>query len=115
MSRLTPPIPFSNINPTLPSSRTLTASGSLVLADAGGIIRYNSASAGNITVPNIFQANTMISFYQLGAGAFTLVAGSGVTLNKAAGLTLSSNGADSGRVFLVAHGGGIFSVFGALA
>jgi hypothetical protein len=47
----------------------------------------NSASAISATVPSgTFAVGESVSFSQAGAGQLTLVAGSGVTLNSAAGL-----------------------------
>ncbi len=68
-----------------------TAAYTFVLTDAFKIVEYNSASAGNITVPPnssvAFPLGTVIYLVQKGAGKPTLVAGSGVTLQYASSLT----------------------------
>lgn len=67
-----------------------TASYTLVLSDAGKAVEITSASATNVTIPNnssvAYPIGTVIEVAQLGAGAVTLVAASGVTLQAANGL-----------------------------
>ena len=57
----------------------------LVLADAGKIVTSSNASAQTITIPPnssvAYPVGTQIEIYQLGAGATSVTAGSGVTLN----------------------------------
>ena len=60
-----------------------TASYTLVAGDAGGIVEMNNGSANNLTIPPnssvAFATGTQIIIVQQGAGATTLVEGSGVT------------------------------------
>jgi hypothetical protein len=57
----------------------------IVQSDAGKYIRYDSVNEGTCTVPPYstlqIPANTVITIRQAGAGALTLQAGSGATLN----------------------------------
>ena len=61
-----------------------TASYTLALADAGKVVEMNVATANNLTVPPnssvAFPVGTVIEVHQYGAGATTVVAGSGVTV-----------------------------------
>lgn len=63
-----------------------TGSDTLELTDAGKVIKTNSASANNLTVPPngtvAFALRTKIDIYQYGAGQTTLVPGSGVTIRS---------------------------------
>lgn len=65
---------------------TLTASYSLLLADAGEIIEMNVASANTLTVPlnssQAFPIGTSIDIIQYGAGQTTIVATGGVTIRS---------------------------------
>ena len=58
-----------------------------VLTDDGKLVTMSNASANSITIPPnsgvAFGIGTQINIAQLGAGATTIVAGSGVTLNSA--------------------------------
>jgi len=78
-----------------PSVNTQTASYTLVLTDDGKWIDMNAAAANNLTVPPnssvAFPAGAQIIIRQRGAGATTIVAGSGVTLNIDAALSLVLN------------------------
>ena len=60
-----------------------TSSYTLVLADAGKMVEMNSGSANNLTIPPnssvAFPTGTQIIITQQGAGATTIVEGSGVT------------------------------------
>jgi hypothetical protein len=63
---------------------TVTTSYVLVLADAGKLVRTNSATANNLTVPPnssvAFPIGTIVNFTQLNTGLTTVVPGSGVTI-----------------------------------
>lgn len=80
---------------------TQTGSYTAVLGDAGpmNMVRMNVASANNLTIPPnsavAYPVGAIIQFTQAGAGATTLVAGSGVTLNYPAqtSLVLAGQGA----------------------
>jgi hypothetical protein len=65
---------------------TQTASYGIQLADRGGLVRMNVASANTLTVPNNslvpFPVGTQIIITQSGAGQTTVMAGSGVTINS---------------------------------
>ena len=62
------------------------ASYTTVLADDGKLITVSNASANTLTIPPnssvAFGIGTQINIAQLGAGATTIVAGAGVTLNS---------------------------------
>ena len=69
-----------------------TASYSLALSDKGRMIEMNVGSANNLTVPADntvnFPVGTSIDILQVGAGQTTIVATSGVTINRSTGLKL---------------------------
>lgn len=71
---------------------TQAASYTLVAADQGKIVQMNNGSANNLTVPLnssvAFPVGTVIGVVQLGAGATTIVATGGVTINVDANFTL---------------------------
>ena len=66
-----------------------TGSYTLALTDLGRVVLFNSASAANLTVPPnssvAFSIGAVLYVYNNGAGAISLVAGSGVTLRNATG------------------------------
>ena len=72
---------------------TQTASYTAVLSDAGGFVPMNCSSACNFTIPPnssvAYPVSTTLCGSQAGAGAVTLVAGSGVTLQPATTVTTS--------------------------
>jgi len=57
----------------------------LALADGGNVVTMSNASANTLTIPTnasvAFPTGTIILVYQLGAGATTITADTGVTLN----------------------------------
>ena len=63
-----------------------TATYTAVLTDDGKLITMSVATSNNFTVPPnssvAFGIGTQLNIAQLGAGATTIVAGSGVTLNS---------------------------------
>jgi hypothetical protein len=69
---------------------TQTASFTLQLTDAGGIVEMNVATANNLTVPDnatvAFAVGTQVDISQYGAGQTTIVPGTGVTV-----VSVSSN------------------------
>ena len=75
---------------------TETASYTLVADDAGKVVRMNSGSAVNLTVPAESSVNydvgTVVGVRQVGAGTVTVVEDTGVTVNIEAGLTLDLRG-----------------------
>lgn len=80
------------------SSRTITdAADTLVLSDAGAKIYGDRATGIALTVPPnadvAFDSLDEVTVIQIGAGAITLTAGSGVTLVPPNGKTLVTNGA----------------------
>ena len=88
------------------SINTQTDSYTLVLADKGKVVEMNKGSSNNLTVPPnssvAFPTGTKIAAVQLGAGATTIVAGTGVTLrSKASALGIS---AQYGRADLYKRG-----------
>jgi len=66
----------------------VTASKTLALADAGQVLKCNSASDIVLTIPNdatgLWEGNDGIAAYQAGAGAVSFAAGAGVTLRGTA-------------------------------
>lgn len=76
--------------PTSGTPRTVTASTTATKTDVNGLITYNSASAGTITITNDatggWTSNEFIAAYQAGAGTITFAAGSGVTIRSPAGV-----------------------------
>lgn len=72
-----------------PNAQTGTAY-TLALADAGKRVAMSNAAANVVTVPpnssEAFPVNTIIHVSQDGAGATSLAAGAGVTINTADGL-----------------------------
>lgn len=72
-----------------------TASYTLTLADAGGVVEMNVATANTLTIPPnssvAFPIGTVIEVFQFGVGQCTVTPGAGVTLlsdggvNKTAG------------------------------
>jgi len=71
---------------------TPTASYTLVISDAGGMVRMNVASANTLTVPANatvgFPVGTIVNVVQYGAGQTTIAAAGGVTLRVIPGLKL---------------------------
>lgn len=69
--------------PVLQAIKNVNATFRLQPYDTGKYIRINSATDLNITIPNNteFPVGGVISFRQVGVGAITLVADTGVTLN----------------------------------
>jgi len=69
-----------------------TASYTLALTDDGDLVEMNVGTANNLTVPADntvnFPVGTSIDILQVGAGQTTLVAASGVTINRSTGLKL---------------------------
>lgn len=62
----------------------------LVASDASKLVRVNKSTANTVTIPpSEFTLGTCIAIEQLGAGATTITAGSGVVLNSANGLILN--------------------------
>lgn len=74
------------------STNQQTASYTLVLTDDGKMVEMNVGSANNLTVPADntvnFPVGTSIDILQVGSGQTTIVAASGVTINRATGLKL---------------------------
>jgi hypothetical protein len=65
------------------------ASTTALITDDGKLVTMSNASANTFTVPPnsdvAFGIGTQLNIAQLGAGATTIVAGAGVTLNSAGG------------------------------
>lgn len=80
-----------------PSAQTINNQAgttyTLVLADAGKVVRCANASPVTLTIPPngsvAFPTGTRVDITQSGAGVLTVAAGSGVTINKPATLTLA--------------------------
>lgn len=75
---------------------TATDDYTAALDDAGGLVIVTKASGVNFTVPPeatvAWPAGSVLTVAQGGAGAVTVVAGSGVTINKKGGQTLITGG-----------------------
>ena len=69
-----------------------TSSYTLALTDDGDLVEMNVGTANNLTVPADntvnFPVGTSIDILQVGAGQTTIVASSGVTINRSTGLKL---------------------------
>lgn len=96
------------------------ASRELLATDAYAWLDVDNAGAVNITVPDPadvdFQKGTQIALEQVGAGAFTLVAGANVTLNSRGGLLASSDQFAVVSLALKSTGAAsVWTVFGDLA
>lgn len=78
------------------SPSTETAGRTVAIGDSNTRIVYNSASGGSYTLPQTSDVaipiGTNIEFVQLGIGAVTFVAGSGVTVVSESGANVSTNG-----------------------
>jgi hypothetical protein len=79
--------------------RTVTASDTAVLSDAGSLIVVNAAAGTAQTVPPnssvAYPIWSVLSWLQTGAGAATITAGAGVTLTPVHGKTLVAGGQPS--------------------
>lgn len=66
----------------------------LVIGDAGGMVRMNNAAANTVTVPPnssvAFTTGTIVCFTQVGAGQTTLAAGVGVTIDTPSSLSVAA-------------------------
>lgn len=92
---------------------TKTASYVLVVGDAGKRIMMNVASANTVTVNNsIFTAGDTVQVFNQGAGATTITAGAGVTLNGLSLVLSQYQGASI--VFLSASSALVFPTGGAV-
>jgi hypothetical protein len=80
--------------PVATSGRNHTGTAdTFVLADANNLVTSNNAAAVAQTIPpDVFPLWTTLTVIQKGAGAVSLVAGSGVTLQPPPGQTLASAG-----------------------
>ncbi len=98
---------------------TYTASHTLGPEDLGKVIYMNSASANDLTVLQESaqtyppRPNTTWVICQDGAGATTVVAGSGVTIRTHADDTLVLNGAGS-YAMLIYRGSNVYNLTGKL-
>lgn len=66
-------------NTKLRATRTVTGADSIIQTDDNSLIIFNSATPFNFTVDQL-TASSKLSYVNIGAGAVTLVAGSGVTI-----------------------------------
>jgi hypothetical protein len=91
---------FLSEAPTTVPINTETASYTLVADDAGKVVRMNSGSAVDLTVPEDasvdFPVGTVVEVRQVGAGTVTIVEDSGVTVHPEDGLTLELRGRYAG-------------------
>lgn len=73
-------------SPTLVVANTQTDNYTLALADAGGVVEMNAATAKTVTVPTnaavAFEVGTVIDIYQMGVGGVTVVGDGGVTVRN---------------------------------
>ncbi|WFU84837.1 hypothetical protein QA645_19475 [Bradyrhizobium sp. CIAT3101] len=76
----------------------------------GGIILFDSAVGGAITVPASLPAGFNVSVLQIAAGQATIVAGAGATLQCQQGFTRTAG--QWAMVGIVAHDNGSFTLVG---
>lgn len=78
--------------PLLVTTNEETASYTLILGDAQGVVEMNVATANTLTVPPnssvAYPVGTSILVVQTGAGQTTITAGAGVTINSYLGLKI---------------------------
>jgi hypothetical protein len=87
----------------------------LQLADAFDFIDFNNAAAITVTVPkNVFDIGTVVSLYQKGAGAVTVVGATGVTIKVGESFAATTKEIDS-LIQIIQRSRNLWSVFGALA
>lgn len=90
-------------NPNIVALGAQTASYTLALSDACGVVTVSNASANTLTVPPnssvAFAIGTQVAVYQIGAGQTTIAPGSGVTISTAAA-TLKLRAQYSGATLL---------------
>ena len=76
-------------------------SETLIIDHASGLVQMNNASANTLTVPPnssvAFPIGTRLMVQQIGAGATTIAAGSGVTINAPTTVTLAIDEQDESR------------------
>jgi 3D (Asp-Asp-Asp) domain-containing protein len=87
---------WRNYNPSqLTGTNTQTASYTLALTDAGGVVEENSASATTVTVPPnsavAFPIGTLVEVNRYGAGTVAIAAGVGVTIRSQGALLNIAN------------------------
>jgi hypothetical protein len=86
----------SNLDLTVLEINNQNGSYIAVLADAGKVVRVDSAGAADFTVPPAasvaYPVGSIIKVRQAGAGLVTIVQGSGVTVHIKSGFTLSLSG-----------------------
>ncbi len=84
------------LNGWIRPSKSYTGSASAVFSDAGKFVRLNSTSAINLTIEPTsvvgWQAGMMFPVEQQNTGQATIVAGSGVTINRLSPKTLAIAG-----------------------
>lgn len=102
-----------------PPLRTLTgASHTLEAIDLGCIIETTGSSAVTVTIPTEavvpFETGTLINITQVGSGAATIAAATGVSLNGTLGGSVALTGQWSG-VALTKRGANAWIIQGALA
>lgn len=83
-------IPPSLVEPRIESNPQTGTAYTLTLADAGKRVGMSNASANVLTIPPdsavAFPVDTVVFVSQDGAGATSIAAGAGVTINTAEGL-----------------------------
>lgn len=80
---------------TLTARAVTGTTDTFVLADNGGMVTYNNASGVAATVPPnasvAFATGTVIRLLNIGAGAVTITAGAGVTINGTTTVNLNES------------------------
>lgn len=103
--------------PAWPAAQTFTGNKTLGLADAGTYNISQDATAQTVTVPPqasvAWEADTEIHIQQGAAGAVSIAAGAGVTINRRASATAVTDGAYS-VVTLKRTASNVWTLFGAL-
>ena len=98
------------------SVSTQTANYTLEAADKGTREVMNMSSAGTVTVPNsTFSAGDIVWVHSIGSGTISIVAGSGMTLNSAAGTAPTLAQWEGGVVYFTSASSSIFFRGGGVA
>lgn len=94
-------------------ARTVTTATATVNRNAK-IYNMNSSSAQTITVPTLgfYPVGTVLTFVQLGTGAFTIAAGTGVTISTALSSLISKGQYNIAQLIKTAPG--VWVAFGGL-
>lgn len=85
---------------------TQTAAYTVVTADDLDMVLMNTAGAVNVTLPATMAVGFSVTLIQMGAGAFTMVAGSGASRNSRGAVYTSAGQYAVVTAIVVANSGG---------